>query len=531
MVGLASSKVQAAKSIMDSLRRKHNSIVSSYTLVCDAMMYLNSPDTDMRRGRSAAHHAKPPSELPKVYVRKFMRLLEPIDLTKVPVLTVDIPATPGSSSEAYCAINVATAGSTDFRLYDKVPRITRYDQKIAISASGLTRPKFLRCIGSDGQTYHQLTKMDDVKPDAIMQQVFTFVNDLLAHASPNDEDSGTASSSSHANSSSPLHIRTYKVMPLAPRAGLMEVVRSSTSLSDYLHKGKNCAFSRYAAKSEWNYSICFHKMRAAEKLSHAEKLALFAQVCANHKPQFRHFFQETFPNACDWFQRRENYARSVAVNSIAGFILGIGDRHCENILLDLRSGELVHIDFGYVFDQGLLLRVPETVPFRLTRNIVDGLGILGTEGTFRHCCEQALTVLRQNTDNLFMILEVIVHDPLFAWTRTVPQLLQRQDAHHREGARSTASVADSTQSTDVTDLSGDASNTNDCTEDQGVSTGDKETDKDVSRVLLRIRQKLRGQAHATAEPLGVTGQVRPANIVMPLLYACVLVVSRDTELL
>ena len=29
-----------------------------------------------------------------------------------------------------------------------------------------------------------------------------------------------------------------------------------------------------------------------------------------------------------------------------GYILGLGDRHVNNILIDLKSAELVHIDFG-----------------------------------------------------------------------------------------------------------------------------------------------------------------------------------------
>jgi phosphatidylinositol kinase/protein kinase (PI-3 family) len=46
------------------------------------------------------------------------------------------------------------------------------------------------------------------------------------------------------------------------------------------------------------------------------------------------------------------YARSVAVNSIVGHVLGIGDRHGSNILIHERTGEVVHIDFGFVFEQG-----------------------------------------------------------------------------------------------------------------------------------------------------------------------------------
>ena len=398
-------------------------------------------------------------------------------------------------------------------LYKDVPRVKRYDQTIRISTSGLSKPKFLKCVGNDGQLYHQLCKMDDVKPDAIMQQVFTFVNRILARASGSSDEYGEVygdsdNSASDVAALKSLEIRTYKVMPLSPNEGLMEVVKSSTSLSDYLHKGANSAFNRYAHPKEWSYSACFHKMKSVAKSNHARKLRMFREVCRHHRPQFRHFFQETFPNACDWFQRRQNYARSVAVNSITGYVLGIGDRHCENILLDYCSGDLVHIDFGIVFDQASLLRVPETVPFRLTRNLVDGLGVLGTEGSFRRSCERALTVLRANTDNLLMILEVVVHDPLFAWTRSVPELMRHQKAR----------VGDETAAANGTDVDGDGGQTTQGTEvdtdehgnEAKDGDGDDEivaADNDAARVLLRIRQKLRGQEDVAAEALGVAGQV------------------------
>ncbi len=56
-----------------------------------------------------------------------------------------------------------------------------------------------------------------------------------------------------------------------------------------------------------------------------------------------------------WHTARTLYTRSCAVNSIVGHILGIGDRHTSNILVHTRTGEVVHIDFGIVFEQGKVI--------------------------------------------------------------------------------------------------------------------------------------------------------------------------------
>ncbi len=52
-----------------------------------------------------------------------------------------------------------------------------------------------------------------------------------------------------------------------------------------------------------------------------------------------------------WFERRLAYTRSMAVNSMAGHIIGLGDRHLQNVLLDTRTADAVHIDLGIAFEQ------------------------------------------------------------------------------------------------------------------------------------------------------------------------------------
>ena len=56
------------------------------------------------------------------------------------------------------------------------------------------------------------------------------------------------------------------------------------------------------------------------------------------------------PNAEVWLDRRTAFTRSLAVMSMVGYILGLGDRHTCNLMLDRDSGEIVHIDFGDCFE-------------------------------------------------------------------------------------------------------------------------------------------------------------------------------------
>lgn len=114
-----------------------------------------------------------------------------------------------------------------------------------------------------------------------------------------------------------------------------------------------------------------------------------------------------------------------------GYILGIGDRHISNILIDKNTAELVHIDFGIAFEQGKCLPTPETVPFRLTRDIRSALGPCGVEGIFRKSCEKTMEVLRQNKSTILTIIEVLLHDPLYLWTLTSSKVSKRQDTSIR----------------------------------------------------------------------------------------------------
>ena len=93
---------------------------------------------------------------------------------------------------------------------------------------------------------------------------------------------------------------------------------------------------------------------------------------------------------------------------MVGHVLGLGDRHGENILLEESTGGVFHVDFNCLFDKGRTFEKPEMVPFRLTHNMVDAMGPYGYEGPFRKSSELTLRLLRQSKDTLMTILETFL---------------------------------------------------------------------------------------------------------------------------
>ncbi|TFK73765.1 hypothetical protein BDN72DRAFT_956320 [Pluteus cervinus] len=280
--------------------------------------------------------------------------------------------------------------------------IVRYESTFR-TAGGVNLPKISVCRGTDGREYTQLFKgegNDDMRQDAVMEQVFELVNRILR------KDRET--------SRRELQVRGYSVVPLGSQAGLLEFVGNTTPLNSWLTKAHEVYRPQDLRLDKLRHTF---KTNQQEYKSDRETCAQkYLELKKKFRPVMRHYFTEKHKNPIAWFAMRLSYTRSVATTSIVGHILGLGDRHISNILLDGVTGEVVHIDLGIAFDQGKLLPVPELVPFRMTDDIVDGMGTSGTQGVFQRCAEETLRVMRQGSEVIMTVLEVFKHDPLHSWT-------------------------------------------------------------------------------------------------------------------
>jgi phosphatidylinositol kinase/protein kinase (PI-3 family) len=94
------------------------------------------------------------------------------------------------------------------------------------------------------------------------------------------------------------------------------------------------------------------KMKGVQKTQqHEKQRETFLKLRKSFHPVLRHYFTEQHKAPIPWFTTRLAYTRSVATTSIVGHVLGLGDRHSSNILMDHITGEVVHIDLGIAFDQ------------------------------------------------------------------------------------------------------------------------------------------------------------------------------------
>lgn len=287
-----------------------------------------------------------------------------------------------------------------------------------------TKPKKIVFIGSDGRNYTYLFKgHEDLHLDERIMQFLSVVNKMMVKF-----DSGFS-----RNRQLFCRARNYAVTPLGDKSGLIQWVEGGQALYNFYKRwliNREVSFEEHINKKVSAVEI--FKSKLCDKGIVTENRAewnpnalteVFQELVAETPNDliYKELWSSSI-NSSDYWNLTQNFILSNALMSMIGYILGLGDRHLDNILLDLTTGEVIHIDYNICFEKGKSLRVPEMVLCRLTQNIVNAFGITGIEGTFRISCEHVMKILRKGKEVLLTLLEAFVYDPLIDWT-----------AQHEEG--------------------------------------------------------------------------------------------------
>jgi DNA-dependent protein kinase catalytic subunit len=281
--------------------------------------------------------------------------------------------------------------------------------------SSLRRPKCITIRGNDQKDHKFLVKGgEDQRQDQRIETLFELINDLLK-SDPRCYQRN-------------LSIKTYQVIPMTSKLALIEWIPDTKTLKSICEDPESEdklkeALSRYTdlinrvTPTDENvnfiekFSITYEKYGRNYVCSEFDKIQ-------NIVPWdlLRKYLRLLSSSTEAYFVLRNQFISSYAVASACQYILGIGDRHLSNWIMDTKSGRAIGIDFGMAFGHATMnIPVPELMPIRLTRQILKLIAPLEHRGLFESSMLHTLRALRENNDILMCILDVFIKEPSVDW--------------------------------------------------------------------------------------------------------------------
>eukprot|EP00388_Colpodella_angusta_P001665 GDKJ01005140.1.p1 GENE.GDKJ01005140.1~~GDKJ01005140.1.p1 ORF type:complete len:1199 (-),score=302.79 GDKJ01005140.1:49-3645(-) len=207
---------------------------------------------------------------------------------------------------------------------------------------GATTTNVIRFIFKDG---------DDLRQDQLVMQLFSWADRILRSRGLD------------------LCLSPYKILACSQRDGLVEFVADSLPVAEVIRKhGDIISFFLNASQASKEAAAAGEKRVVPESVLSA-------------------------------------YTRSCAGYGVLTYLLGVGDRHLDNLLLT-SAGKVCHIDFGFIFGQD---PKPWPPPMRLNRQMVDALeGVRSNRfALFRRLCSEAFRYIRREAKLLLSMIELM----------------------------------------------------------------------------------------------------------------------------
>ncbi|OCT76787.1 hypothetical protein XELAEV_18031990mg [Xenopus laevis] len=297
-------------------------------------------------------------------------------------------------------------------------KISGFDERVSVMAS-IRKPKRIIVRGNDEREYPFLVKGgEDLRQDQRIEQLFEIMNIILSQ--------DAACSQRH------MQLKTYQVIPMTTRIGLIEWLENTCTLKEFiLNTMTEDEAKIYNSKTTngplYHYNAWLDKK---EKVGDARQHVTSYTRCdrTNTVASFRErealvpkdllrrafVKMSTTPEA--FLSLRSHFARSHALLCVSHWIVGIGDRHLSNFMINMETGGMIGIDFGHAFGTATqFLPVPELMPFRLTRQIVNLMLPMKDSGLFDSVMVHSLRAYRSDPGLLVTTMDVFIKEPSLDW--------------------------------------------------------------------------------------------------------------------
>lgn len=222
-----------------------------------------------------------------------------------------------------------------YRVDGSYVKIEKFIPKVEVLQSK-QHPRKLSIRGSDGNDYVFLLKgHEDLRQDERVMQLFGLVNALLERKPQTKKQD--------------FQIQRYPITPLSHNCGVVGWVPNC----DTLHKHITNYRKRKEIPPELEPLAMSKICKDHDRLIVMQKAEVFIEAMvktAENGKDLKHTMWQKSTNSEEWLERRTKFTRSLAVMSMVGYILGLGDRHPANLMLDNLSGRVLHIDFGDCFE-------------------------------------------------------------------------------------------------------------------------------------------------------------------------------------